>query len=257
MPDSEVPEPIRIASWNCAGAFRNKVARTLELDADAYVIQEAEQPAKYVDLLPYGSPVVYDVLPGFPKGLHVFARPGFKLTVTRPAAHPDYAHVIPMTVNTPEGHEFDLWAVWTLDAKPREASYVGQAHLALDVLREGLRPHTVMIGDFNSNSIWDTMRRRNHTTLVERLAGFGLKSAYHALTGDAQGEEKQPTFYLHRSEAKPFHIDHCFTDLEVVDVTIGSFAAWSGLKSSGGISDHVPVTVTVNPDPSRPRPAIR
>lgn len=236
---------IRIASWNCAGAFRSKVTRALELDADVYVIQEAEKPERYADLLPSGARLVYDVLPGYPKGVLVFARPGFALTASAPAARPDYAHVIPMTVTTPTGEEFDLWAVWTLDAKPKEASYIGQAHLALDTLSEGLRPNTVMIGDFNSNSIWDTMRKRNHTTLVERLADLGLKSAYHGLTGETQGEEKQPTFYLHRSEVKPFHIDHCFTDLEVVDVNVGTFAAWSGLKSSGGVSDHVPLVVTV------------
>lgn len=35
---------IRIASWNCSGAFREKVGRALALNADVYVIQEAEPP---------------------------------------------------------------------------------------------------------------------------------------------------------------------------------------------------------------------
>lgn len=175
----------------------------------------------------------------------IFTRPGFNLSVAPTSDEPKYAHVIPLTVTPPTGASLDVWAVWTLNASPKEAAYVGQAQLALDDLGAQIRRGTVMIGDFNSNAIWDRQRVRHHSILVERLATHGLVSAYHRWTGEAQGAETQPTFYLHRSEAKPFHIDHCFTDLDIVDLKVGTFTEWSGLKAAGGVSDHVPVCVTV------------
>lgn len=239
------PSTLKIASWNCAGAFREKVQRALALDADVYVIQEAEPLDRYAALLPTGSATHYVVRPEYPKGVLVFTRPGYALTVRTSAGPQTHSHIVPLTVTVPAAAPVTLWAVWTLDASPREAAYVGQAHLALDDLADELGPRTVMIGDYNSNAIWDHERSRNHTTLVDRLAAHGLSSAYHHWTGDTQGEETRPTFFLQRNESKPYHLDHCFTDLPVVDVQIGTFAEWSGLKAAGGISDHVPLVVSV------------
>ncbi|GAA1975498.1 hypothetical protein GCM10009798_40960 [Nocardioides panacihumi] len=245
LTDSNAAQQVRIASWNCAGAFREKVGRALALDADIYVIQEAEPLPKYDALLPDSWETHYVARDDFPKGVLVLAREGFTLSPQPEPDEPKYAHVVPTAVTGPTGDGFDLWGVWTLDASPKEAAYVGQAHLALDDLGARIRLGTVMIGDFNSNAIWDHMRVRHHSLLVERLAALGLSSAYHRWTGEPQGSETQPTFYLHRSEAKPFHIDHCFTDLEVIGVEVGTFADWSGLKSTGGVSDHVPLIVSV------------
>ncbi|CAI9405513.1 endonuclease/exonuclease/phosphatase family protein [Nocardioides sp. T2.26MG-1] len=238
-------EPLRVVSWNCAGAFREKIGRALALDADVYVIQEAEPVDRYAGLLPPGSMTHYVARPEYAKGVLVFARPGYKVEAQLQPLVPGYSHVTPFTITSPSGASADLWAVWTLGASRHEAAYVGQAHLALDDLEPALRTGTVMIGDYNSNAIWDKERRRNHSTLVSRLAVHGLVSAYHLWTGEVQGSESQPTFFLHRREAKPFHLDHCFTDLEVLDVKVGTFADWSGLKAAGGVSDHVPVTVVL------------
>jgi len=237
-----------MASWNCAGAFREKVHRVLELDADVYVVQEAEPLERYAALLPADSSTHYVIRPGDPKGVLVFTRPGYALSAAADDRAPWYAHVVPLTITTPADGSVDLWAVWTLDASPTEAAYVGQAHLALDHLEVGIRPGTVMIGDFNSNAIWDHERRRNHGVLVERLAEHGLRSAYHHWTGEAQGKESTPTFFLQRNAAKPYHLDHCFTDLDVVDLRVGTFDDWSGLKAAGGVSDHVPIVITVRVD---------
>ena len=245
LPTGDAAQQVRIASWNCAGAFREKVGRALALDADIYVIQEAEPLPRYQALLPERWATHYVVRDGFPKGVLVLAREGFALRPLPGSAEPKYAHVVPMAVTGPTGFAFDLWGVWTLDASPRETAYVGQAHLALDDMGARIRRGTVMIGDFNSNTIWDRMRVRHHSLLVERLTAHGLSSAYHRWTGEPQGGETQPTFYLHRSLAKPFHIDHCFTDLEITGVEVGTFADWSGLKSAGGVSDHVPLIVSV------------
>lgn len=242
------PPPIRVASWNCAGGFRNKVDRVLDLDADVYVIQEAEPVDGYLDRLPGGASHYFERRPEYPKGLLVFTRPGWTV-VGRNQVASTYAHVAPLIVVRPDGGTLDLRAVWTLDAKPREAAYVGQAHLALDDIPHAVngRSDRVAIGDYNSNSIWDAERRRHHTTLVERMEALGMPSAYHGFTGEAQGSEAQPTFFLQRNASKPFHIDHCFTDMEVADVQVGTFADWSGLKADGGVSDHCPLVVSLRP----------
>lgn len=68
-----------------------------------------------------------------------------------------------------------------------------------------------MIGDFNSNTVFDPAHRRgSHTELVARLAVSGVVSVYPVRMGELQGEERQPTFFLNRSRAKPFHLDYCF-----------------------------------------------
>ena len=42
---------MRIISWNCNGAFRNKINSILSLNEYIYVIQKAEDPNKNSDLL--------------------------------------------------------------------------------------------------------------------------------------------------------------------------------------------------------------
>ena len=42
---------MRIISWNCNDAFRNKINSILSLNGDIYVIQKAEDPNKNIDLL--------------------------------------------------------------------------------------------------------------------------------------------------------------------------------------------------------------
>ena len=42
---------MRIISWNCNGAFRNKINSILSLNGDIYVIQETEDPNRNSDLL--------------------------------------------------------------------------------------------------------------------------------------------------------------------------------------------------------------
>jgi exodeoxyribonuclease III len=248
-----------VATWNCAGAFRLKVDRALALDADVTLVQEAENPASYSALLGDEREVFWFARPQDRKGVLAFTRGGFELRPHRawvPGA--PFSHVIPLTLRTPAGHVISLFHVWTLGAKHRQAAYVGQAHEALDHYERLLRPPrrragpgavragTVLVGDFNSNACWDDGRVRNHSALVDRLARCGIHSAYHRITAEAHGAETKPTFYLYRQMERPYHLDYCFTDLPVRSVEVGTYAQWSGLKSVGGVSDHVPVVATLD-----------
>ena len=77
---------------------------------------------------------------------------------------------------------------------------------------------------------------------------FGLVSAYHAIRGEAHGQESEPTLYwLDRTRDGPtYHIDYVFLPTgwigKVRHLSIGTFETWCG----AGLSDHVPVVVDID-----------
>lgn len=235
---------MQVATWNCNGRFRDKLPRALALEADITVIQEAENPDHYRDRLP-GPWVWTDA--GRGKGLLVFAKEGWALDRTPGApTAPEFQHVVPLDAASPRGEKLTVWGVWCMDADRKANAWVAQLHHALDAMPELIRAPIVIAGDLNSNVIWDQDRKLNYSRLTERLAERGIFSAYHQVTGEAGGQERQPTFWLTRSETQPFHIDYVFSDLPVRSATVGSYSAWSGLTAAGGVSDHAPLIVDLD-----------
>lgn len=171
----------------------------MALDADVQVVEEAEHPDAYRDLLPDDCSLLWQGTDAGAKGVLVVARSGWSLKPVAVDADTAFQHVLPLDVTAPDGQVFGLWAVWTLHATPREAAYVGQLHRALDAWEGSLTERSIVIGDFNSGVAWDHERRRNHTALVDRLGQRGLFSAYHQHFGEAQGSETRPTFFLQRN----------------------------------------------------------
>jgi len=101
----------------------------------------------------------------------------------------------------------------------------------------------MLIGDFNSNTIWDRKYREgNHSNVVNRLAKKGIFSCYHLHHQQQQGMEQHPTLYLYRHRDKPYHLDYCFASKDMTQkiqsVEIGNYEDWKLY------SDHVPVMVT-------------
>ena len=105
---------------------------------------------------------------------------------------------------------------------------------------------TVLIGDLNSNAIWDTYHPAglNHSALVSLLSELGLVSSYHHFFGEAQGLETRPTCYLLWKKERPYHIDYCFVPASwasrIERVEIGSYDEWRQH------SDHRPLLVDVS-----------
>lgn len=224
-------------------AFRNKAQYILAHKPDILIVPECEHP----DKLKYkpGLPASTDILwfgKNQHKGLGIFSYSKFRFKVL--ANHnEDLRMIIPVAVS--DGHfSFTLFAVWAWNPDDPDGRYVEQVWKAINYY-EGILTNegTILIGDFNSNTIWDKKYRvGNHSTVVEKLAEKGIHSVYHRHFNQVQGKEKHPTLYLYRHKNKPYHIDYCFASEDLIgklkSVEIGEHRQWKKY------SDHVPVIVS-------------
>lgn len=148
---------------------------------------------------------------------------------------------LPFRIN----EKLTVLGVWTKGRDAEVFGYMGQFWKYLQIHDKDLeRPGTMIIGDFNSNAIWDKADRWwSHSGVVAELAQLNIHSLYHHTKSEAQGRESEPTFYLHRNTNKPYHIDYAFVSeglLGSSDIEIGKAEDWLH------ISDHLPVTITIS-----------
>lgn len=224
---------MRLVTWNCCrGAYSAKASLLDILRPDIAVIQECGKPPSIDDhCLWFGDN---------PKqGITVVAKDAYHMHALPPLPDvPNYC----MPIQVSGAKRFIILAVW---AKGRQQySYVEGVVKAVEMYAD-LLTHSpaVVIGDFNSNTSWDDEHPSDlcHTALVERLAGLGMVSSYHAFHGMAHGQERCPTHYFQWNEKKPYHIDYAFIPERwlpsVREVTIGSYQEWKDY------SDHRPLMV--------------
>jgi exodeoxyribonuclease-3 len=236
---------MRLISWNCQGAFRKKAGFILAQRPDILVVQECECIEKLLFQSPAQKPTdSYWYGSNLHKGVGIFSYSAFKFELL-PVFNPAFRYILPLRV-TGNGQTFILLAIWAMDDKEnRKASYVGQIWRAIHFYAELLNETTVLVGDFNSNTIWDRKDREgNHTDLVLRLAEKNIHSVYHTHLRQEQGKEAHPTFFLQRNKKKPYHLDYCFTSKDWCDklqqVSVGNFRRW--IKHS----DHLPLVIDFN-----------
>ncbi|MBO4931887.1 MAG: endonuclease/exonuclease/phosphatase family protein [Clostridia bacterium] len=222
---------MKIVSWNCNGKFREKYSFLGSLNADIYVVQECENPKKYKKQFEgfYSDYIWYGEKDS--KGLGIFVRENIEFVIND---WPIYClrHFLSIRIN----NDFDLIGVW---ASP---PYIEEYYIYQTVNLERYNSRTIIIGDFNSNAIWDKSHgRRNHSAVVNELKNVGLYSAYHFMMNEKEGEESQKTFYLYRHYDKGYHIDYCFLDPR----RINSFQI---LTTNDWIqySDHFPIEICVD-----------
>ena len=108
-----------------------------------------------------------------------------------------------------------------------------------DFIRER---ETILLGDLNSNAIWDRERAvSNHSSVVKLLAEANLVSVYHEYFGETPGRERQSTYFHYRSPQRGYHLDYCFVPKSwlgrLKTVTVGAFDPWCTQ------SDHTPLLV--------------
>ena len=141
-----------------------------------------------------------------------------------------------------------LLGVWTRQTESYDFRYIGQLWKYLNLHAEALRTKTsIVMGDFNSNVIWDKRHAVvSHTRVVQQLSDIGLESLYHYAQSVPQGKEQDATLFLQRNLKKPYHIDYAFIPknrLQSSTIEIGKSSAW--LK----YSDHMPVRMRIGTVP--------
>lgn len=226
---------MKIVSWNANCKFREKYTDVAKLGADIYVIQECENPetsknTEYREFVKNGF-WIGDI--PF-KGLMVFSQnPEIKLVLHNWRTQ-GYRFFLPIEVND----QFTLVGSWACD--PYIEEFTDFIHAA----KKNIDKRTIIIGDLNSNVIFDKNHFKSgktHSKIIKELREIGLEDIYHNKSGDEQGKEKVPTFYLYRHLDKPYHIDHCFATPDLIKKMM-IHARWQWLS----LSDHLPIEIELS-----------
>ena len=225
-------------------AYRKKANFILTHKPDILIVPECEHPDKLKFNIDTQKPTqTLWFGKNKNKGLAVFSYSNFKFKVLD-VHNEDFKMIIPIAV-TGGNFDFNLFAVWAYNPNDRDGRYITQVWKAVNHYDKLIRDNpTIVIGDFNSNVIWDYKKHKlgNHSLVVEALEDKGVFSTYHSYHNQIQGKEKHPTLYMYRHKNKPYHIDYCFASSNFIDklenVEIGTHQEWTKY------SDHNPLIVT-------------
>jgi exodeoxyribonuclease-3 len=237
---------MRIIEWNCQGAFRLKNKEILELKPDILIVPECEQEdkLKFGQLTPQPNDFLWYGDTG-KKGIAIFSYSNYKFRILK-EFNPDFRYVVPLEV-TDGKNSFLLFAIWAMDNKQNPlARYIGQVWNAINYYQTILGENSILIGDFNSNQIWDTKDRvANHTDVVNFLKQLNIESLYHRQFNEAHGKESLKTFFMYRNIEKPYHIDYVFASHNIIEngykLTLEKSENWIDK------SDHIPLILDVEP----------
>lgn len=222
---------MKIISWNCNGAFRKKAHLLSEYDADSCIIQECENPEKFLFPTDFNDQYQH-FWTGMSdrRGLGIFLKK--ELFASEFYSEFQSFHDFIFLKTTFGG----ILGVWT-----HKPNYIEDLYDFISRYNHFIDKTTTIAGDFNSNAIWDNSHGiKNHSGVVKALQANGLFSAWHTLNNVDHGKENVATLYFHKHLNHPFHIDYCFARKEMLEtVSIGAFHDWIAY------SDHMPLIITL------------
>ena len=225
---------MRLATWNCQTSLDSNWDALEELGADVITVQECGSGTTEQAARRDGWTCEWQA-GGWEKGLAVLARSPYRIETREPSE----PFAVSSVITGPE--RFRFVGFWAMTESFAGHLYPQQATRVIEQLPDDGVP-TVVAGDFNAS------KSPEHLGNARRLAALGLVSAYHAYHDiDHSAEEVHPTSYHRWQESSPFHMDFVFVPAEwrVQSVEVGTFNDYS---RPGGLSDHVPVVVSVSPE---------
>ena len=227
---------MRILTWNCCGAFRNKAQYIADLKPDIAAIQEVE-PIDDKNALSGKTATFWHRNTPRPlrKSIGMVSYTKIKLApIDTMLGVRRYEVELGSRV-------FHAMSVWTSVATRPKKDY-HQLHDALgnpDVAALIRQRSTVVLGDFNLAPKFNGWK-----SLIELTDSLGLESAYHHFFKEEFGQETRPTHFHRGKEDHRFHIDYCFLPKEwtnrITNVEVGTYEKWHQL------SDHVPLIVDLD-----------
>src|SRR6266849_1842678 len=142
---------MKFVTWNCAMGLQKKHQKLLTLGVDFMVIQECSQPfIAQLNRSEGWSSAWFGKNPN--KGLAVLVRAPWIIREAQ-ALKPEWA--AKLVIDGPASIE--LFPVWACKGNRPGKEYIVQTHLLLDIIKQPTpSPFTIVVGDFNSNSIWDS-----------------------------------------------------------------------------------------------------
>lgn len=233
---------MKIITWNCNMAFRKKAGIILTYKPDILIVPECEHPGKLIFQSDVPKPTQTLWFGNNQhKGLGIFSYSTLRFKV-HDKHNENLRMVIPIEV-TDGAFNFNLFAIWAYNPNDKDGRYIEQVRKAIFYYEQLMtNRQTLLIGDFNSNTIWDKKHRAsNHSNVVRLLEEREIFSLYHLYHKQIQGKEQHPTLYMYRHKDKPYHIDYCFASVDMVrhiqSVEVGNYDFW--IK----YSDHMPVII--------------
>ncbi len=152
------------------------------------------------------------------KGLAIFSYSDYRFKVLE--NHNENLKMIIPIAATGAGFDFNIFLIWAYNPDDMDGRYITEVWKAISHYDELLTDRsTMLIGDFNSNTIWDYKKHRlgSHAGVVEQLESKKIFSTYHLYHKQTQGKEKHPTFYMYRRKDKAYHIDYCFVSADMIE----------------------------------------
>jgi endonuclease/exonuclease/phosphatase family metal-dependent hydrolase len=225
---------LKIVSWNCHYGFDGtKLGVAKSLDADILVVPECRKmdmdgsgyPEPQRDW--YGDGKEAEGDPQKDLGIGVFVKDGLSIQRLWKSETVQQRYVLPYRVSLPNGKSFTLFAVWTKGPD----DYLSPIYAALDEFKAELTSTVVLIGDFNTGSIYGKANAYLYEGLQRELSKRGFVNC-------ASYQEWVPTFFRGPGS---WLDDHCFVSddasLKVVSFGIGNRDYWRQY------SDHCPIIV--------------
>src|SRR3989338_2615674 len=137
---------MRIVSWNCKMAYRNKEEYMIKYSPDIAIIPECDSIDEQTNKrMWFGE--------NKKKGLGIFSYSNYEFEMSQ-KYNPSFRYVIPIKVTGQIN--FTILAVWAMNEPINvKQRYIGQVFSAIKYYKELLDQPIIIIGDFNWNVIWD------------------------------------------------------------------------------------------------------